>query len=538
MKRLVVASLAGFLVACQTASPPPPPPAPVVSEEAEIARAEAEARARREAAERAARDAEETARREAERARALPPPAAAPAPVENSETVTVVENEDGSVTTTTVYPGGGSREVTEYPDGTSSVSVTATGRASVKPKTKTLTIELTPPEPEAEAMRMAPSSAACIDSPGYATSYDCVDLFFATNREEEASASGQVVFGARADDRTQLGTVTVTVPIARLDKPGSPVRKISNPQKTVSDADRDEFFAIWGWDPQDPDSFRRLVAEELATAEDFENSALVFVHGFNVTFRSAAFRAAQMKFDMRYDGPTFFFSWPANGSTLEYLSDQDDADISVEPLTAFLKLVKDAVGEDTKIFLVAHSMGTRLAAQALNRLAFDPSVSPEEPFFYRSLFAAGDLDRGLFRRWVGSARDYVGELTIYTSSDDKAVTFSRFLRTPGFGTSSSEDEKGRIGLIDSSLGPVIFGDAMTIDITDVNTGLLSNFFGVNHADYVESAVTIADLEALLRDEPLLPEERNPNFVRHCYNGVAYWMYEERPGNADTSCPLP
>jgi len=396
---------------------------------------------------------------------------------------------------------------------------------------------LPPPAMEEPALRTgATASGACIDSAGYGSSFDCVDLFFGTNRNEEPSEAGQVVFGTRAAGVSTLGVVTVTVPIERLNMPGSPVKKLSNANQSVTMADRDEYFAIWGWDEQNPTSFKRLVGAELAAATEYENSALVFVHGFNVTFRSAAFRAAQMKFDMDYDGPTFFFSWPANGSTLEYLSDQDDADISVAPLTDFLQLVRESVGEDTKIYLVAHSMGTRLAAQAINRLSL--IEGSDEPFFERSLFAAGDLDRELFRRWIEPARGLVGELTIYTSSDDKAVSFSRFLRTPGFGSSGSEDVKSRIGLIDQNLGPSIFDEAMTIDITDVNTGILSNFFGVNHADYVESEVTIADLEALLRGAAFMPEARNGNFVRQCFNGRPYWKYIKQGGTPDNSCVLP
>lgn len=44
-----------------------------------------------------------------------------------------------------------------------------------------------------------------------------------------------------------------------------------------------------------------------------KKQAFVFVHGFNVTFEEAAWRTAQMAYDLAFDGAPMFYSWPSRG---------------------------------------------------------------------------------------------------------------------------------------------------------------------------------------------------------------------------------
>ena len=77
------------------------------------------------------------------------------------------------------------------------------------------------------------------------------------------------------------------------------------------------------------------------------------------TIDKAYTRTAQFKTDLDVKGPAFFFFWPSNGNPKQYLSDQQDADISAKNLAKLLRLVKESVGEDTSLNIVAHSMGHR-----------------------------------------------------------------------------------------------------------------------------------------------------------------------------------
>ena len=57
----------------------------------------------------------------------------------------------------------------------------------------------------------------------------------------------------------------------------------------------------------------------------FADQALLFVHGYNVTFESALYRTAQIAFDLEFDGVPFLFSWPSKGDFQSYRADLDRA---------------------------------------------------------------------------------------------------------------------------------------------------------------------------------------------------------------------
>ncbi len=50
--------------------------------------------------------------------------------------------------------------------------------------------------------------------------------------------------------------------------------------------------------------------------------ALVFLHGYSVTFENAAIRAAQLGVDLKVTGAIAFFSWPSRGNPLFYTPDE------------------------------------------------------------------------------------------------------------------------------------------------------------------------------------------------------------------------
>ena len=49
--------------------------------------------------------------------------------------------------------------------------------------------------------------------------------------------------------------------------------------------------------------------QQIAGARKFKDQALVFVHGYNVSFDDAIFRTAQIAKDIDFDGPAVTFSW-------------------------------------------------------------------------------------------------------------------------------------------------------------------------------------------------------------------------------------
>jgi esterase/lipase superfamily enzyme len=84
--------------------------------------------------------------------------------------------------------------------------------------------------------------------------------------------------------------------------------------------------------------------ELVGAAERFEKQAFVFVHGFNVGFDAAAYRTAQIVYDLGFDGAPVFYSWPSRGGIKEYEYDQNSARQARAHLRSFLELVRSQSG--------------------------------------------------------------------------------------------------------------------------------------------------------------------------------------------------
>ena len=110
--------------------------------------------------------------------------------------------------------------------------------------------------------------------------------------------------------------------------------------------------------------FEEMRAEMVANKQD----CMVFIHGFNVSFRQALQRCAQLK-QFYGDRPMTWlvFTWPSDGSMLPfkaYASDRDDARASgvalgrgLQKLAGFLSGTRpeDYCGQN--VHLMTHSMG-------------------------------------------------------------------------------------------------------------------------------------------------------------------------------------
>jgi esterase/lipase superfamily enzyme len=116
-----------------------------------------------------------------------------------------------------------------------------------------------------------------------------------------------------------------------------------------------------------------LHVKEAAFAKDH---AFVFVHGYATSFEHALYRTAQLAYDLGDDGhpfgTAFLYSWPSGGGVADYKHDFDSARLSVDHLTAFIRIVA-ARTDASHIHLIAHSMGNWPLLAALDRLELPPS---------------------------------------------------------------------------------------------------------------------------------------------------------------------
>ena len=99
-------------------------------------------------------------------------------------------------------------------------------------------------------------------------------------------------------------------------------------------------------------------------ARAYLGQALIFVHGYNISFDNAVRRAGQLAYDLNFDGPVFLFSWPSRESVLSYVGARDRAQFSADALREFIETVV-AETKAKRIHIIAHSMGSVALNEAL-----------------------------------------------------------------------------------------------------------------------------------------------------------------------------
>jgi len=251
-------------------------------------------------------------------------------------------------------------------------------------------------------------------------SFARVKVFYATDRAASGSDRPNEFYGG---DRGPLdyGELEVTVP--RTHKPG----EVEAPSLIKLE---------WSENPE-----RHFVITKLATmagpemfadmrttlAERKSDEVFLFVHGYNVSFADAAKRTAQIAYDLNFQGAPILYSWPSAGSTLAYVRDEAVVRLSGRHLLRFLDEVVRQSGAK-HVNLIAHSMGNRAMADALELLAMRRSGASETlPLFDQVIFAAPDEDAELFAEMLKTIRPLATRLTLYGSDNDYALQASKTL---------------------------------------------------------------------------------------------------------------
>jgi esterase/lipase superfamily enzyme len=279
-----------------------------------------------------------------------------------------------------------------------------------------------------------------------------VKVYYGTDRLHTASTIPGRRYSGRAADSLQLGTLVVNVPSYRHRAVGEinrPPLIRSNPLWNRPSAKRDMF--IVDLSPMDSASFFGLLSSDVVALDD----ALVFVHGYNVSFEEAALRVAQLAADLNYPGVPILYSWASRGKTVGYVSDQANARNSGAHLARFLRAVR-ANAKYARINIVTHSMGAEVFAKALMDL------KGEDLHLDQIVLIAPDLDVRPFRREIlPLMREKSERVTVYASNEDRALQASRAL-----------NGVWRLGLGGDSLVVLRYLD--TVDATRVRTDFLGH----------------------------------------------------------------
>jgi len=248
-----------------------------------------------------------------------------------------------------------------------------------------------------------------------------VTLFYATNRNV-TQAEDSLEFGNDLSDLT-VGKCAVNIP------PGHRQGEIERPEKflfffQLSESMR-KHVLVNSVTNLDQNDFMNFLKDRLDICD--EKSAILFIHGYNTSFEEAAWRTAQITYDLPFYGISGFFSWPSTAKALDYLGDQERARASESALGMLIdQLLETGV---SKLHFIAHSMGNMILTETLCSIIQKPSVKSKLSVFNQIILAAPDIDVDVFKNTILPGFKSVGSRrTIYASDNDHALILSKTIR--------------------------------------------------------------------------------------------------------------
>ncbi len=163
--------------------------------------------------------------------------------------------------------------------------------------------------------------------------------------------------------------------------------------------------------------------------ESPHRSLLIVLHGFREALPSALRKTAFLGHVLDINSPVLVFDWPGNqGSTLGgYRRARDVAAASGAELAAAIDLVIDEVRPD-RLWLLANSMGAQVVADAFSILYQDSDLADADSEIEDVILTAPDVDNDEFdQRFKEEIAALAGQLTVYVSSNDRALLMSRIV---------------------------------------------------------------------------------------------------------------
>ncbi len=398
-----------------------------------------------------------------------------------------------------------------------SVDASREAERSVEPRSRTRGLTSPPPTDERTATSRAPEPAGGGATQQSNKPYTEIDIFFGTDRKREADRSkfGRAVaaFGTAKSNQLVLGKAVVTVPKEGREKGSIPRPEwdIVIARFSFREENPERDFTLLGVDVLSREAFIQQARDKVRKSTRFKDQAFIFVHGYFVTFDDALFRAAQITYDLDFDGVPFVYSWPSVAGLTGYVLDRGRARDARDHLRNFV----DAVAKDSgakEVHLIAHSMGADPLLEVLRDISrSEPQIARSgRPRFGEIILAAPDVTRESFELIASQITGLRRGMTLYASSNDRALAASRFTRL-------GESPAGYVPVG----GPVVVpGAADTIDISSLDT----SFFAVNHSTFADREALLGDIRRLISSGIRPPSTRGSEFRLIQGDSGAYWRY--------------
>ena len=304
------------------------------------------------------------------------------------------------------------------------------------------------------------------DEPGRYSMEDgfaIVRVFYGTNRAPTGEEKAPQYYGV---DRGELELGYVEVSIPETHKYGELETEGWWPSTfdPSDEAKKKKYVLLLSVKPLQEDDYYSRLATEIDAAPS--KDVFLFIHGYSSSFEDGARRAAQLAYDLGFDGTPMMYSWPSQASSAAYTVDEAVVRPSGKILARMLDNVVQRTGAD-RIHLIAHSMGNRALIEALQTYVVMNGREDTRETFDQIVFTAPDVDRDYFVEAMSTIHEVARRTTLYASENDVALKSSSMLHGAP-----------RAGLAGETI--VTIPGVDTIDMSEVEADLLGHsYFAVN-----------------------------------------------------------
>ncbi len=253
------------------------------------------------------------------------------------------------------------------------------------------------------------------------------------------------------------------------------------------------------------EAMQKNISEKLNASK--AKDIILFIHGFNNSFEDSALNLADIWHFTGRHGVPVFYSWPAaHGGVKGYFVDSESGEFSIYHLKETIRILSE-MPELERLHIIAHSRGTALVSSAIRELVIEVRASGADPRevlkMENVILAAPDLDVGVVQQRLGAERleTAIGQTTIYTNREDRALGISQFL-VDGlrFGRLSANDLSEQEREIMGQIRNVSFINVEGVDSL------------IGHSYYRKHSGVLSDLAILIR-QGLKPGEPGRPLIR-------------------------
>ncbi|MBR9864061.1 MAG: alpha/beta hydrolase [Rhodobacteraceae bacterium] len=304
------------------------------------------------------------------------------------------------------------------------------------------------------------------------------NIFVATTRQP---AEGNLVFSSLRTSVLSFARFDISIP------PSHQAGKIEWPEKPEKGADPATDFAT-------RDIVRYKNARDFSTAlrknaQNARREAIVYVHGFNITFAEGTYRLAQLSHDLKSTSTAVHYSWPATQNTLEYTRDRDSVLFARDGLQSLLEIL--AAQPYDRIVIVAHSIGSNLVVETLRQIYLQRKTAVTRKLAGVVLISP-DIDTNLFEMQLSRIKPLPEPFVIFGDEADLALKASAFLT----------GQSNRVGQLKDTEILRRYG-VQFVNVTDIN----DSEDKLSHTVAITSPTVLSILQKLSMTGPLsYPEE--------------------------------